>query len=113
MGRRDSMLFTIGQNGMLDCMYNLIYRLLFTIRDLIERHMTHRTRRTDMECATQVVFGNMIDMGDHVNGHPGMNSAHIPCFDSAILVLETSHRLESTYRSKDKDTQHKEQQKPE
>lgn len=82
---------------MLDGMYNLIHMLLFTIRDLIERSMMVQTRTAHMQRAVQVVFGNMVDMGDRMNSHPGMNSARISCPDSAILPLEASHRLKGIY----------------
>ena len=107
------MLFTIRQNCMLNGMHYLIYRLFFTARDLIECHMANRTRSANVERSTQIVFGNMIDMGDHMHGHPGMNGAHIPCFNGAILLLKTSHRLKGTCGSKGQNTQHQEQQKPE
>jgi len=81
---------------MLDGMYELVYRLPFTGCNLIEGRMTI----VYLERAGQVVFGNMADMGDHMNGHPGANSLYISCFDRAVLLLETSHRLNGIYSSK-------------
>ncbi len=105
--------FPIRQNGLLDDTYNLVYRPSLTIRDLIERRTTERTRSVNLQRAVQVVFGDMVDMGDYLNGHPGMNSAHISRFDSTILLLETSHRLNGIYSSKGQNPQHEKQQKAE
>ena len=93
---------------MLEAMNNLIYRLPFTLRKLIERYMTERFRIAYIERVAQVVFGNIVNMGDHVNGHPGANSADITCFDSAKLLLETSRRLHGIYFSKGEESQHEE-----
>jgi len=92
--------FTICQNGLLGGSYNTIYRLPFTYRDLIERCVTTLTRIADMQRAIEVVFGNMVDMGDHRNGHPGVNSFHISCLESSLLLLEISHCLKGIYSSK-------------
>jgi len=94
---------------MLDAMNNLIYRLPFTLRKLIERYMTEWCRIVHTEGAAQVVFGNMVNMGAHMNGHPGTNSMHISCFDSAILLLETSRRLPGIYGSTSEKSQYEEQ----
>ena len=94
------MLFTICQNSMLDGTYHLTYRLPFTIRDLIKRHIAQYARRACAHRAVQVVFGNMVDMGDRMNGHPGTNSFDISRFDSVILLLETLHRLKGIESSK-------------
>ena len=90
---------------MLDGMYELVYRLPFTGRNLVEG----RTTIVYLERAGQVVFGNMADVGDHVNGHPGANSLYITCFDRAVLLLETSHRLKGIYCGKGEESQHEEQ----
>lgn len=90
------MCFTIRQDSILDGIYELVYRLPFTSRNLVKG----RTMIVYFERVGQVVFGNMADMGDHVNGHPGANSLYISCFDRAILLLETSHRLKGIYPSK-------------
>lgn len=81
---------------MLDGMYELVYRLPFMSRNLVKG----RTMIVYIERIGQVVFGNVADMGDHVNGHPGANSLYISCFDRAILLLETSHCLKGIYTSK-------------
>jgi len=94
---------------MLNATYNLIYRLVFTLCNVIERQVTEWKRITYIERAVQVVFGNMVNMGDRMNGHPGTNSFHITCFDSAILLLETSRRLHGIYGSKGEKSQYEEQ----
>src|SRR5438105_2732918 len=91
--RRREVFFTIHQDGMLDGAYNLIHRLSFTIRDVIERRMTQHLRTTYIKRTVQVIFGNVVDIGDHMDGHPGMNSMYIFRSDSLILLLETSHRV--------------------
>jgi hypothetical protein len=108
-----AMLFAICQNGMLDTTYNLVDRLALTIRNLIERHMTDQAWRAETQRTAQVVFGNVVDMGDRMNGHPGMNSAHIFRFDSAILLLETSYRLNGVESSKGENPQHEQQHQAE
>ena len=94
---------------MLDAVNNLIYGLPFTLRNLIEGYMTQWFRIAHIKRVAQVVFGNIVNMGDHVNGHPGTNSVHISCFDSAILLLETSRRLPGIYGSKGEQAQYEEQ----
>src|ERR1700730_10410217 len=72
--------------------------------------MTQHIRITDFQRAREVVFGNMVEVRDHMNCHPGANSAHIPRFERVILLLETSHRLISTYGSGAHNPQHEEQE---
>jgi len=62
--------------------------------------MMEQGRIVDLQRVVQIVFGNAVDMGDHVNGHPGMNSAHITGFGSVILLLETLYRLKGICSSK-------------
>src|SRR2546421_5833571 len=47
--RHRGVFLTIHQDGMLDGTYNLIHRLSFTIRDVIERRMTQHLRTTYIE----------------------------------------------------------------
>ncbi len=89
---------------MLDGMYNLIYRLVFTVRELIKRGMTEHNRIFHTKRVIQIAFGNMANGGNHVNSHPGMNGIHIPRFGSTILPLETSCRLEGIGSSKGEST---------
>ena len=58
----------------------------------------------DVERTVQVVFGNMVDVRDHMNGHPRMNGIHILCFDCAILLLKILCCLEGIRSSKDEKT---------
>src|SRR5579863_1952354 len=94
------MFFTVRQNGMLDGVYNHTYGLSLTMRNPIQRYMTEQTSAADMQRAVQVVFRNMVNIGNYMNSHPGVDGVHIPCFDSAILLLEASHSLQGIYSSK-------------
>ena len=104
------MFFPVCQNGMLDDMYNLIYRLPFTTGKLIESHSMEQGRIVKLQRVIKIVFGNVVDMGDHVNSHPGFNSAYVLCFSSAILLLETLYCLKGICSSKGYCSQQDEQE---
>ncbi len=71
---------------------------------LIKRGMMELISIADLERAVQVIFGNMVYMRDHTNGHPGMNGIHILCFDCTILPLEILGCLEGICSSKGEKT---------
>ena len=79
------MTLTVGQNGALYGMYNPNHGLSFTTRNLIERRMIERITTGNIQRVVQVVFGNVIDMRDHMNSHPGTNRTHISRPDTTIL----------------------------
>ncbi len=68
--------------------------------EIVECGMMERLSIADVERTVQVVFGNMVYMRDHMNGHPGMNGIHILCFDCAILLLKILCSLEGSCSSK-------------
>ena len=95
---------------MLDGTYHLVYRLSFMTGEFIERRMAVLVRIANLQRAVQVVFGNIVDLRDHMNSHPGMNCTHITCLDFTILPLETLHCLQSINGSKGENPKHEEQQ---
>ncbi len=105
--------FAIIQNCALQGLDKLIDRLPFIARELVECKMMNLLRITNRQRMREVVFGNLIDASDHVNSHPGANSPHIARFERVILLLETSHRLISTYSSEAYNPQHEEQEQAE
>ncbi len=107
------MLFPIRQNGMLNGMYHLIYRLAFIRGQFIEGRMTVLIRIANLQRVVQVVFGNIVDTRDHLNSHPGVNCTHVTFLDLTILLAETLHCLNSINNRKSKNSQHEEQQKAE
>ncbi len=80
------------------------------VRDLVERGMMELRSIADVERTIQVIFGNMVNMRDHMNGHPGVNGIHILCFDRTILLLEILCCLERICTSKSEKNEHEEQQ---
>ena len=91
---------------MLNCMDYLIYRLLFTISNLVERRFAQGSGIADDKRATQVGFGNVVNVGDHMQGHPGTNRPHISYFDRAVLLLKIVYRLRGIDSSKDQHAQY-------
>ncbi len=75
--------------------------------------MTELGRVVHSERAVQIVFGNMANMGNHMNSHPGAYRTHISCFDRAILVLEIVYCLKGPDSSKGQQSQYEKQQKAE
>jgi len=100
------MLFAIGQNSVLEGSYHLRHRLPFATGNLIERRVTQNLRTVDLQRVLEVNFGNVIDMRDDVNSHPGVNCTHISLLKLAILILETLHRVISIDSSKSQYPQH-------
>jgi len=105
--------FTILQNRVLHGLDKLINRLPFIARDLVECEMTKLRGVASRQRVREIVFGDMVEVSDHMNRHPGANSAHIPCFERVILLLETSHRLIGTHSSEAHNSQHEEQEQAE
>jgi len=62
----------------------------------------------NLQRVIQVVFGNIVDMRNHMNCHPGMNRTHIAGFHIAILLLEVLYCLKSIYSSKGNNSYHEE-----
>lgn len=104
---------TIRRNGLLQRMDNLIDWLAFPPGDLVKRCMMECRRILQRERTIEVVFGNMVDIGDHMNSHPGMNGAHISSFDGFILLLEHARRLNGIDGGKNENAQHDEQKQTE
>ncbi len=96
------MYFTVRQNGMLDGKYHLVYWLSLMTGEFIERRMAVRIRVANLQRVVQVVFGNFVDLRDHMNSHPGVNGIHVTCLDLTILSLETLYCLKSINSSKGK-----------
>lgn len=105
------MYFTVRQNGMLDGIYHMVYRLSLMTGEFIKRRMAIRIRVAKLQRVVQVVFGNFVDLRDHMNSHPGVNGTHVTCLDLIILLPETLHCLKSINRCKGKNPKHEEQQK--
>jgi hypothetical protein len=55
----------------------------------------------------------MVNMGDHMNGHPGTDSAYVPRFDSAVLPPETLSCLKGIFGGKGDNSEYEEQQNAE
>ena len=81
--------------------------------ELVECEMTNLFGAADCQRLCEVVFRYMVDVSDHVYGHPASNSAHIARFELVILLLEVSHRLIGSYSSNADDPQHEEQEQAE
>ena len=75
--------------------------------------MTKRISIADCQFAGEVVFGNVIEVSDHMNSHPGANSIHIARFERVILLLETFYCPLGTDSSGAYNPQHEEQEQTE
>lgn len=105
------MFFTVGQNGKLYGMNQLIDRLFLATGNGIERGAARCIAIGEIELAVQVLFGNVVDERDGVKSHPGTNGVDVPCFGIAILLLKVPHRLNGVDRTKGDIAQNKQQQK--
>jgi hypothetical protein len=102
--------FTIDQNGMLQDIDKLIYRLPLAFGNLIERRLMLWAAAGYIQRAIQIIFRHMADMRDRMNGHPGTDGAHITRPNPLILLLEVLHGLKGIYGSKNDNTQREQQQ---
>src|SRR5690348_11302130 len=98
--------FAVRQNGVLHSLDKLADRLLFRAGDLVECEMADLLRIADCQRAREVVFGNLIDAGDHMNSHPGPHSTDIARFDRTVALLEITHRLTGTDSREADEPQH-------
>jgi hypothetical protein len=65
------------------------------------------------ERVVQIIFGNVVNMGNHMDSHPGTHSTYISCFDSTVLLLKIMNCLKSPDSSKGQASQYEKQQKAE
>lgn len=54
----------------------------------------------DMQRLIQVAFGNVIEMRDIGNGHPGVNRPDITRYHKLVFLLESLESLHRLYRTK-------------
>ena len=83
------------QNRVLDVAYKAIQREFDAVGQLAQGKMMHRSVIGNMQRLVQVAFGNIVEMRDKGNGHPGANRADITCDREFVFLLKP---LESLYR---------------
>jgi len=88
------------QNRVLDVVNKAIHRAFDAVGQLAQGKMMHRSIIGNMQRLVQVAFGNMIEMRDIGNGHPGANGADIACDRELVILLKPLESLYSLHCAK-------------
>ena len=88
-------MFAIVQNRVLNVTYQSVERAFDARSQIVQGQAMYRPIIGDMQRLIQVAFGNMIEMRDVGNGHPGANCPDIVCDHELVFLLES---LESLHR---------------
>lgn len=86
-------MFAIIQYRVLYVKYQAVERAFDAGGQIAQGKMTHHFVIGDMQRLVQVAFGNVIEMRDKGNSHPGANRADIACDRELVFLLEPLESL--------------------